>query len=60
MGKLKTVLQIAAVFGLIAFDPAPVAVWVLVYLALLATVVSGLDYFFGLRRRSTGRRSDTG
>ena len=60
MGKVKTVLQIAAVFGLILFDPAPTAVWVLVYLALVATVVSGLDYFFGLRRRMASRRPDSG
>jgi len=60
MGKLKTVLQIAAVFGLILFDPAPLAVWVLVYLALIATVVSGLDYFFGLRRKAAERKTGTG
>ena len=51
MGKLKTVLQIAAVFALIAANPAPVWVDVLVYLAVAATVISGADYFFGLRRR---------
>jgi CDP-diacylglycerol---glycerol-3-phosphate 3-phosphatidyltransferase len=51
MGKLKTVLQIAAVFALIAANPAPVWVDALVYLAVAATVISGADYFFGLRRR---------
>jgi CDP-diacylglycerol--glycerol-3-phosphate 3-phosphatidyltransferase len=51
LGKVKTVLQIAAVIALIAADPAPVWVDVLVYLALAATVISGADYFFGLRRR---------
>jgi CDP-diacylglycerol---glycerol-3-phosphate 3-phosphatidyltransferase len=51
MGKLKTVLQIAAVFALIAADPAPVWVDVLVYLAVAATVISGADYFLGLRKR---------
>jgi CDP-diacylglycerol---glycerol-3-phosphate 3-phosphatidyltransferase len=51
MGKLKTVLQIAAVIALIAADPAPVWVDVLVYLAVAATVISGADYFFGLRKR---------
>ncbi len=51
MGKVKTVLQIGAVFALITFNPAPVWVDVLVYLAVAATVISGLDYFFGLRRR---------
>src|SRR6201996_4492609 len=52
LGKAKTVLQIAAVIALIAADPAPAWVDVLVYVAVAATVVSGADYFFGLRRRS--------
>jgi CDP-diacylglycerol--glycerol-3-phosphate 3-phosphatidyltransferase len=51
MGKVKTVLQIAAVFALIAANPAPLWVDVLVYLAVAATVISGADYFFGLRKR---------
>src|ERR1700749_2703702 len=51
LGKAKTVLQTAAVFSLIAADPAPVWVDVLVYVALAATVISGADYFFGLRSR---------
>ncbi len=51
LGKLKTVLQIAAVIALIVADPAPLGVDLLVYVALVVTVVSGADYFFGLRRR---------
>jgi CDP-diacylglycerol--glycerol-3-phosphate 3-phosphatidyltransferase len=51
LGKVKTVLQIAAVFALIATNPAPGWANALVYLALIATVISGADYFFGLRRR---------
>lgn len=51
LGKAKTVLQIAAVIALIAVDPAPAWVDALVYAALVATVLSGADYFFGLRRR---------
>ncbi len=51
LGKVKTVLQIAAVFALIADNPAPAWVDALVYLALAVTVISGADYFFGLRRR---------
>jgi CDP-diacylglycerol--glycerol-3-phosphate 3-phosphatidyltransferase len=51
LGKVKTVLQIAAVIALIAANPAPAWVDVLVYLALAVTVISGADYFFGLRRR---------
>ena len=51
LGKLKTILQVAAVFALIAAHPAPLAVDVLVYVAVAVTVISGADYFFGLRRR---------
>jgi CDP-diacylglycerol--glycerol-3-phosphate 3-phosphatidyltransferase len=48
---VKTVLQIAAVFALIAANPAPAWVDALVYLAVAATLISGADYFFGLRKR---------
>jgi CDP-diacylglycerol---glycerol-3-phosphate 3-phosphatidyltransferase len=51
LGKVKTVLQIAAVFALIAANPAPAWVDALVYLAVAATLVSGADYFLGLRKR---------
>jgi CDP-diacylglycerol--glycerol-3-phosphate 3-phosphatidyltransferase len=51
LGKVKTALQIAAVFALIIWDPSPTWVDVLVYVAVAATVISGADYFFGLRRR---------
>jgi CDP-diacylglycerol--glycerol-3-phosphate 3-phosphatidyltransferase len=51
LGKLKTVLQIAAVFALIAANPAPGWVDALVYVAVGVTVISGADYFFGLRKR---------
>jgi CDP-diacylglycerol--glycerol-3-phosphate 3-phosphatidyltransferase len=50
-GKLKTVAQVAMVMCLIAFDQRPVWVTVLVYVTVTVTVLSGLDYFFGLRRR---------
>jgi CDP-diacylglycerol---glycerol-3-phosphate 3-phosphatidyltransferase len=55
LGKVKTVLQIGAVFALIAADPAPAWVDALVYAAVAATVVSGVDYFFGIRRRLAER-----
>ena len=51
LGKLKTALQVAAVFALIIWNPSPTSVDVLVYLAVAITVISGADYFFGLRRR---------
>ncbi len=50
LGKLKTMVQVAAIFFLIAFDPTPLWVDLLVYAAVAVTVVSGIDYFFGLRR----------
>lgn len=50
LGKAKTALQIAAVFALIATDPAPLGVDLLVYAAVAATAISGIDYFFGFRR----------
>jgi CDP-diacylglycerol---glycerol-3-phosphate 3-phosphatidyltransferase len=56
LGKAKTVLQIAAVIALIAANPAPAWVDALVYLAVAATVISGADYFFGLRRRIEAER----
>jgi CDP-diacylglycerol--glycerol-3-phosphate 3-phosphatidyltransferase len=56
MGKVKTVLQIAAVFALITFDPSPLWVDLLVYSAVAATIISGVDYFFGLRRRIDAER----
>jgi CDP-diacylglycerol--glycerol-3-phosphate 3-phosphatidyltransferase len=51
LGKLKTLLQVAAIICLIAFDPSPVWVDVLLYVAVAVTVISGADYFLGLRRR---------
>jgi CDP-diacylglycerol---glycerol-3-phosphate 3-phosphatidyltransferase len=60
MGKLKTVLQIAAVFALIAANPAPAWVDALVYLAVAVTLLSGADYFFGLRRRLEEERQARG
>ena len=50
-GKAKTIVQVAAIFFLIAFDPTPLAVDLLVYAAVAITIVSGLDFFFGLRRQ---------
>lgn len=58
LGKVKTVLQIAAIFALIADNPAPPWVDALVYLAVAATVLSGADYFFGLRRRIEEERAE--
>ena len=56
LGKVKTILQVAAVIALIAADPSPLWVDVLVYVAVAMTVISGLDYFFGLRKRLEEQR----
>jgi CDP-diacylglycerol---glycerol-3-phosphate 3-phosphatidyltransferase len=50
LGKVKTALQVAAIVALIVWFPAPFAVDLLVYAAVAMTVISGADYFFGLRR----------
>ena len=49
-GKLKTTTQIAAVLGLILVPGSPVWVDLLVYAAVVVTVMSGADYFWRLRR----------
>ncbi|MDQ2675865.1 MAG: CDP-diacylglycerol--glycerol-3-phosphate 3-phosphatidyltransferase [Actinomycetota bacterium] len=50
LGKAKTGLQVAAIFGLIAFEDSPPGVDALVYAAVAMTVISGADYFLGLKR----------
>jgi len=50
-GKAKTIVQVAAIFFLIAMgEPSPAWVDGLVYGMVAITIVSGVDYFFGLRR----------
>ena len=63
LGKLKTCMQIALILALIAVHGQPLWVSLLLYATVLVTVVSGLDYFFGLRRRlarGSGRRLSDG
>jgi CDP-diacylglycerol---glycerol-3-phosphate 3-phosphatidyltransferase len=50
LGKLKTCVQILAILSLIVVHGRPLWVDLLVYAAVLITIVSGLDYFFGVRR----------
>jgi len=50
LGKLKTIVQVAAVMTLIAVHGHPLWVSLLVYATVVITVLSGADYFFGLRR----------
>jgi CDP-diacylglycerol--glycerol-3-phosphate 3-phosphatidyltransferase len=50
-GKAKTIVQVAAIFCVIvAGHPTPAWVDALVYAAVAITIISGIDYFFGLRR----------
>ena len=57
LGKIKTVIQIAAVMALIIADD-PSATWVdfLVGLMVVATIASGVDYFLNVRREIDGAR----
>jgi CDP-diacylglycerol--glycerol-3-phosphate 3-phosphatidyltransferase len=54
-GKLKTAFQVAMVMCLIAFHHHPLWVDLVVYATVLVTVLSGADYFFGLRRHLSTR-----
>src|SRR4051812_35184429 len=49
LGKVKTMLQVVAIICLIAVEPAPLGVDLLVYAAVAVTGISGADYFFGFR-----------
>ena len=51
LGKAKTVFQIAAIFCIILIPAQPVWVLALLYLAVALTIISGLDYFFGIRSK---------
>jgi CDP-diacylglycerol--glycerol-3-phosphate 3-phosphatidyltransferase len=55
LGKLKTLVQIVAITCVIVTD----AVWadVLLYLAVVVTLVSGADYFLNFRRRIEDARA---
>jgi CDP-diacylglycerol--glycerol-3-phosphate 3-phosphatidyltransferase len=50
-GKLKTCLQIVTILAVIAVHEQPPWLSALLYLTVVVTVLSGLDYFFGVRRR---------
>jgi CDP-diacylglycerol---glycerol-3-phosphate 3-phosphatidyltransferase len=58
LGKLKTIVQVAAVLALIAASD-PDAAWVqaLVYAMVAVTVVSGVDYFLNFRRKVAAESS---
>ncbi|HEX8855457.1 MAG TPA: CDP-diacylglycerol--glycerol-3-phosphate 3-phosphatidyltransferase [Thermoleophilaceae bacterium] len=59
LGKVKTVSQVAAVLALIAAgDPNAAWVQALVYVSVVITVVSGIDYFLNVRKRIEEVRRD--
>ncbi len=60
IGKLKTLLQVVAIFALILLDPIPVWADVLLYVAVAVTVISGADYFFGVHRWLGEERKEQG
>jgi CDP-diacylglycerol--glycerol-3-phosphate 3-phosphatidyltransferase len=64
LGKVKTAVQVAMVLVLIAVHGRPLWVSLLVYATVTVTVLSGADYFFGLRRylgqRAPGGKSSAG
>ncbi len=49
-GKVKTVCQVGMVFALILVTGSPAWLDAIVYVTVAVTVLSGADYFFGLRR----------
>jgi CDP-diacylglycerol---glycerol-3-phosphate 3-phosphatidyltransferase len=50
LGKLKTSIQVLAIFLLIAYDPSPWWVDAVVYATVALTLVSGAQVLLGLRR----------
>ena len=56
-GKLKTAFQVAMVIALIAVHGRPAWVTALIYVTVAVTLLSGADYFFGLKRGLTARDS---
>jgi CDP-diacylglycerol--glycerol-3-phosphate 3-phosphatidyltransferase len=51
LGKVKTAIQVAMVLVLISVHGTrPLWVSLLVYATVIVTILSGADYFFGVRR----------
>jgi CDP-diacylglycerol--glycerol-3-phosphate 3-phosphatidyltransferase len=51
LGKVKTAVQVAMVICVIAVHGHPLWLELLIYVTVVITVLSGADYFFGVRRR---------
>ena len=59
-GKVKTCLQIVAILAVIAVHGSPAWVMALLYVTVAVTVLSGLDYFFDIRRRMQATEPQAG
>jgi CDP-diacylglycerol--glycerol-3-phosphate 3-phosphatidyltransferase len=57
LGKVKTAVQVAMVLVLIAVHGHPLWRSLLIYATVVVTVLSGADYFFGLRRHLSTREA---
>jgi len=55
LGKIKTASQVVMVMCLIAVHGQPLWVSLIVYATVFITVLSGADYFFGIRRQLSSR-----
>jgi CDP-diacylglycerol--glycerol-3-phosphate 3-phosphatidyltransferase len=60
LGKIKTATQVLMVMLLIAFDSRPWWISLVVYATVFITVLSGADYFFGIRRLTEQARTHAG
>jgi CDP-diacylglycerol---glycerol-3-phosphate 3-phosphatidyltransferase len=60
LGKVKTALQVAMVISVIAVHGNPLWLSLLIYVTVVVTVLSGADYFFGLRRGLQSAREPQG
>jgi CDP-diacylglycerol---glycerol-3-phosphate 3-phosphatidyltransferase len=59
-GKVKTCLQIATILAIIAVQGQPLWLSTLLYVTVAVTVLSGLDYFFGVRRMMANSEAQAG
>ena len=55
LGKIKTASQVVMVMCLIAVHGRPLWLSLIIYVTVIITVLSGADYFFGIRRSLSGR-----
>jgi CDP-diacylglycerol---glycerol-3-phosphate 3-phosphatidyltransferase len=57
-GKVKTAVQVLTIFLLIAVNGSPLWLDILVYVTVAITVISGVEYFFGLRRTLAAKQRE--